>query len=107
MNKHTRNSRWRKYNQWRSSNRAIDRARREQRRAEKIAAQEAAALAQPPPVAPVPVVRKRGPVVRVTLEADGARRVFRCAYVEGYGWQGDSGNTICTAVRLVLRHAPG
>lgn len=81
-------------------------SRREQRRAEA----DARLLAEcARPLCPVVAAIKPAPVaheLRVTLEIDGERRVFRASYIDGMGWIGDSGNLITMAIRVIMRHAP-
>ena len=65
----------------------------------RLLAHAAEVAANPPPAPPVRPPRHR---LRVTLEIDGERRVFSAACIDGFGWCGDSGNTITKAIRLVM-----
>lgn len=100
---------WARYNARRAANREADRARRQANRMARLAAAEARLLAHADEVAknppPAPVARAPAFSLRVTVEIDGARRVFSASLIEGMGWVGDSGNTITKAIRLVMQRA--
>lgn len=100
--------RWQAYNRRRATNRAADRLRREETRlakrravVDRVIAEHERLLANP--------IREPRPAksitLKMTLEIDGQKRVWRSRHCPGFGWD-VSGNVLCEAIRVLMRWGP-
>ena len=108
MAKSANGIRWGAYNRRRKTcdwYREACRLKRIETRRCKLAAGSSAVVAEHEALIPEVFSAKPAHTFRAVIEIDGCKRIFRAAFIPGFGWQGHSANLIVNAIRIVRKMA--